>query len=67
MISKGCLYHIVNVKDLDSKNSHIELVLVVREILKVFPNDIPGIPPKREIDFGIDLILDTKSHFNSSL
>ena len=30
MISKGCLYHIVRVKVLDSKNPPIELVPVVR-------------------------------------
>ena len=28
--------------------------------LEVFPNDIPRISPKREIDFRIDLFLDTK-------
>ncbi|KAG5614612.1 hypothetical protein H5410_014436 [Solanum commersonii] len=28
-------------------------------ILEVFPNDLPGVPPKREIDYGIDLLLDT--------
>ena len=31
MISKGCLYRIVRVKDLDSENHLIELVPVVRE------------------------------------
>ncbi|WMV09062.1 hypothetical protein MTR67_002447 [Solanum verrucosum] len=25
---------------------------------EVFPDDLPGIPPEREIDFGIDLLLD---------
>ena len=30
----------------------------MREFLEVFPNDIPDIPPKQEIDFGIDLIPD---------
>ena len=24
----------------------------------VFPDDLPGIPPEREIDFGIDLLTD---------
>ncbi|KAH0679012.1 hypothetical protein KY284_020097 [Solanum tuberosum] len=28
-------------------------------ILEVFPNDLPGVPPERELDFGIDIIPDT--------
>ena len=45
MISKGCLYHIVRVRDLDSEVPLIELVPIVREFPKVFPNDYPKIPP----------------------
>ena len=36
MISKGCLYHVVRVKDLDPKNPHFELVHLVREFSEVF-------------------------------
>ncbi|TMW99382.1 hypothetical protein EJD97_002658 [Solanum chilense] len=43
IISKGCLYHILRVKDLDPKNPPIELVLIVREFPKVFTNDLPRI------------------------
>ncbi|XP_069149263.1 uncharacterized protein [Solanum lycopersicum] len=56
MISKGCLYHIIRVKYLDSNNPPIELVPAVREFLEVFHNDLPGIPPEREIDIGVDLL-----------
>ena len=59
MISKGFLYHVVRVKDLDSKIPLIELVPVESEFLEVFPNDLPGISPKREIDFGFDSLPDT--------
>ena len=31
----------------------------MREFLEVFPNDIQGVPPKREIDFGNELLADT--------
>lgn len=44
---------------LDSENPHIELFPVVREFPEVFPNDLLGIPPEQEIDFGIDFIPDT--------
>ncbi|WMV45323.1 hypothetical protein MTR67_038708, partial [Solanum verrucosum] len=38
----------------------IESVPVVNEFFDVFPNDLPGVPPEREIDFGIDLLPDTQ-------
>ena len=59
LISKGCLYHIVRVQDLDFEFSPIVLISVVREFSKVFLNDIPCIFPERDIDFGIDLLPDT--------
>ena len=59
MISKGWLYYIVKVKDLDFENHSIELVPVVKEFSKVFLNDLSRIPPELEIDFGIDLLSDT--------
>ncbi|GJU91895.1 putative reverse transcriptase domain-containing protein, partial [Tanacetum coccineum] len=31
-------------------------IWVVRNFPEVFPNDLPGLPPVREIEFGIDLI-----------
>ncbi|XP_059315770.1 uncharacterized protein LOC132066481 [Lycium ferocissimum] len=39
---------------------HPESVPVVCEFSEVFPEDLPGIPPDREIEFGIDLLLGTK-------
>ena len=63
MILKGCLYHIVRVKDLDSEVPPIELLPIVREFLEVFPNDVYVIPPEQEIDFGIDWLPDTNPNF----
>ena len=45
IISKGCLYHIVRIQDLNSEFPPIELVPVVNKFLKVFPDALPGIPP----------------------
>ena len=36
-------------------------VPVLRDFPKVFLDDLPGIPPKREIEFGIDLFIDTQA------
>ena len=60
MIAKGCIYHLVQVRDENSETPSIESVSVVNEFLDVFPEDLPGIPPEREIEFGIDLLPDTQ-------
>jgi len=31
-------------------------IAVVQNFPEVFPNDIPGLPPNREIEFSIDLM-----------
>nr|GEZ38031.1 putative reverse transcriptase domain-containing protein [Tanacetum cinerariifolium] len=43
-----------------SKGKRLEDVPVVREFPKVFPEDLPGIPPTRQVEFRIDL--DEKEH-----
>ena len=40
--------------------SRLEDISVVREFLDVFPEDLPGIPPDREIDFQIELAPETE-------
>ncbi|XP_069151096.1 uncharacterized protein [Solanum lycopersicum] len=60
MMAKGLLCHLVSVNDLDHDVPSIDSVPVVNEFLDVFPEDLPGVPPLREIDFGIDLEPDTK-------
>ncbi|KAH0669578.1 hypothetical protein KY285_023739 [Solanum tuberosum] len=60
LISKWCLYHIVRVNDVESKVPPIESIPVVNEFLDVFREDLPCVPPEREIDLGIDLLPDTQ-------
>nr|GEZ09607.1 hypothetical protein [Tanacetum cinerariifolium] len=59
-MSKGCnmfLANITSTKDKDkSKWKQLEDVPVVREFLEVFPEDILGIPPTRQVEFQIDLV-----------
>ncbi|GKE02919.1 putative reverse transcriptase domain-containing protein [Tanacetum coccineum] len=40
-----------------SDEKRLEDIPVVREFLKVFPEDLPGLPPVRQVEFQIDLIL----------
>ncbi|WMV41161.1 hypothetical protein MTR67_034546 [Solanum verrucosum] len=48
------------VMDVESKVPSLESVPVVSLFPEVFPDDLPDIPPEREIDFGIDLLPDTQ-------
>ena len=43
---------------LDSKKGQIELenILVVKDFLDVFPKELPGIPPVREVDLSIEIL-----------
>ncbi|KAH0641167.1 hypothetical protein KY285_037753 [Solanum tuberosum] len=60
LVSKGCVYHLVRVNDSSVEIPHIQSVSVVREFPEVFPDGLPRVPPKREIDFGIDLPPNTR-------
>ncbi|GKE30687.1 putative reverse transcriptase domain-containing protein, partial [Tanacetum coccineum] len=39
-----------------SEEKRLEDVLIVREFLKVFPEDLTGLPPARQVKFQIDLV-----------
>jgi len=60
LISKGCIYHLVRFKDTKSETPTLQSVNVVNEFSDIFLDDLLGIPPDREIEFGIDLFPDTQ-------
>ncbi|GJR03484.1 hypothetical protein Tco_0526468 [Tanacetum coccineum] len=39
-----------------SKEKQLEEVPIVQDFPEVFPEDLPGIPPTRQVEFQIDLI-----------
>nr|GEX10118.1 putative reverse transcriptase domain-containing protein [Tanacetum cinerariifolium] len=39
-----------------SEEKRLEDVPIVREFPKVFPEDLPGLPPSRQVEFQIDLV-----------
>ena len=41
----------------ESKTPRLEDFHVLQEFRDVFPDEIPGLPPKRDIDFTIELVL----------
>ncbi|GJY20253.1 putative reverse transcriptase domain-containing protein [Tanacetum coccineum] len=57
---KGCLVFLANVTTKEtkdkSKEKRLEDVPIVRDFPKVFPEDLPGLPPTRQVEFQIDLV-----------
>ncbi|WMV13918.1 hypothetical protein MTR67_007303 [Solanum verrucosum] len=60
MISKGCVYYLVRVRDMDFETPTLESDLIVNEFSEQFPDDKLSVPPERELDFGIDLLPDMR-------
>ncbi|XP_071729275.1 uncharacterized protein [Rutidosis leptorrhynchoides] len=52
---KGYQAILANVKKVEPEEKRIEDVPVVREFPDVFPEELPGLPPQRQVKFQIDL------------
>nr|XP_016441064.1 PREDICTED: uncharacterized protein LOC107766740 [Nicotiana tabacum] len=50
----------VHVRDIDKEPMTLQSVPIVNEFPTAFPDELPVIPPEREIDFAIDLLPDTQ-------
>ena len=53
---KGCVGYLANVVVSTSPTSRVQDILVVCEYPDVFPKDLPGMPPHREVEFLIELV-----------
>ena len=56
LLQKGCKGYLAHVVNTRSREVRLEDVLVVRDFLDVFHDDLPGLPLERELDFPIDLV-----------
>ncbi|GKA38851.1 hypothetical protein Tco_0731402 [Tanacetum coccineum] len=54
--SHGCYAFIVHVIDTSFEKKNAKDVSVINEFLDVFLEDLSGIPPKRKVEFRIDLV-----------
>ncbi|XP_073024187.1 uncharacterized protein [Primulina eburnea] len=62
LISKGCQAFLASILSApDVTTPSISDVPVVRDFPDVFPDDITGLPPDREVEFAIDLMPDALS------
>ncbi|GJW16304.1 putative reverse transcriptase domain-containing protein [Tanacetum coccineum] len=55
-IERSCQMFVAHVTEKKSKEKHLEDVPVIRDFPEVFPDDLPGLPPPRQVEFRIDLV-----------
>ncbi|GKC25608.1 putative reverse transcriptase domain-containing protein, partial [Tanacetum coccineum] len=55
-IEKGCELFLAQVTEQESKEKRLEDVPVIQDFPEVFPEELPRLPPPRQVEFRIDLI-----------
>ena len=56
LLLKGCQGYLAHVVLNDVVPSNVKEVGVVKHYPDVFPDDLPGLPPDRDVEFSIDLL-----------
>ncbi|GJW71630.1 putative reverse transcriptase domain-containing protein [Tanacetum coccineum] len=54
-IERGCHIFLAHVTEKGKSEKRLEDVPVIRDFLDVFPDDLSGLPPPRQVEFKIDL------------
>ncbi|GKB14954.1 putative reverse transcriptase domain-containing protein [Tanacetum coccineum] len=57
-IERGCHLFLAYVTEKKPKEKQLEDVLVIRDFPEVFPDELPRLPPLRQVEFQIDLLLE---------
>ncbi|GJU08780.1 putative reverse transcriptase domain-containing protein [Tanacetum coccineum] len=55
-VERGCHLFLAHVTENKSKEKRMEDVPVIRNFPKVFPEELPGLPPPRQVEFRIHLV-----------
>ncbi|GKD47281.1 putative reverse transcriptase domain-containing protein [Tanacetum coccineum] len=56
-VERGCHLFVAHVTEKKSKEKRLEDVPIIRDFPEVFPDDLPGLPLPRKVEFRIDLVL----------
>ncbi|KAM2369329.1 hypothetical protein TB1_045886 [Malus domestica] len=56
LLSKGCQGYLAHVVLSEGTITYVEDIGVVRHFLDVFPEELPGLLPDREVEFTIDIL-----------
>ena len=59
LLRKGCVRFLADVVDIWVEKVRLEDIPVVQDFSDVFSDDLPGLPPERDIEFEINLVPDT--------
>ncbi|GKD11377.1 hypothetical protein Tco_1191062 [Tanacetum coccineum] len=55
-IERGCHLFLAHVTEKKPKEKQLEDVHVIRDFLEVFPDELPGLPSPRQVEFRTDLV-----------
>ncbi|GJU83634.1 putative reverse transcriptase domain-containing protein [Tanacetum coccineum] len=55
-IERGCHLFVAHVTEKEPKEKRLEDVPIIRDFPEVFPDDLPGLPPPRQVEFRIELV-----------
>ncbi|GJR11096.1 putative reverse transcriptase domain-containing protein [Tanacetum coccineum] len=55
-VEQGCHLFLAHMTENKSKEKRMEDVPVIRNFPEVFPKELPGLPPPRQVEFRIDLV-----------
>jgi hypothetical protein len=58
LLKKGCMGYLACNLNLDDKGPRLKDIHVVKEFPDVFPDELPGLPPKREVEVSINTFLE---------
>ena len=56
MVKKGCEAYLAYVFDSKEKTRELTNILIMREFIDVFPDELPGLPPDMEVEVSIDVL-----------
>jgi len=56
LLRHGCQGFLATIIDKEGMETKIDNIAVIREYPDVFPKDLPGLPPDKEVEFSIDLL-----------
>ena len=53
LLEHGCLFYLAHNRDVEIESLYIESIPMVFEFSEVFPNNMPGMPLDRDINFAM--------------
>jgi hypothetical protein len=54
ILRKGCMGYLAYILNSDDEGLRLKDIPMVKEFPDVFPEELPGLPPKREVEVSID-------------